>query len=125
MVSANPGICKSTIDGGSKLPHSKGFAPNNNHAALGETGCNRKCESIAPTGQRLKAQGWPRFLRSTLGNDMIAWSTLKGLRKESPRNPFRVDFTANTTQGRPQKARPTLGFGAEPLRGTPPAALGN
>jgi hypothetical protein len=33
----------------------------------------------APKGRQSKAQGWPRFLRPTLGKDAIVLSTLKGL----------------------------------------------
>ena len=34
-------------------------------------------------GQILRAQGWPRFLRPTLGRDSMMRSTLKGLRPYS------------------------------------------
>ena len=30
-----------------------------------------------------KAQGWPRFLRPTLGKDAIVLSTLKGLHQDT------------------------------------------
>ncbi len=67
---------------------------------------------LTPKGLRSEAQGWPRFLRPTLGTLGCAEPTLKGLRtKSAMRNPFRVGHEANRLPrvGR-KKTRPTLGF---------------
>jgi len=43
-------------------------------------GCTRQ---TAATRLRHEAQGWPRFLRPTLGTDAIVPPTLKGLRPDA------------------------------------------
>jgi hypothetical protein len=47
-------------------------------------------KNAAATRLRRKAQGWPRFLRPTLGRDAMMRSTLKGLR------PYSILFSHKT-----------------------------
>ena len=66
-------------------------------------------------GQQLKAQGWPRFLRPTLGKGFKLMSTLKGLCLEATLSGLMNHVI--DPQGRPQKARPTLGSEPKPPSG--------
>ena len=63
--------------------------------------------STSPKGKHHEAQGWPRFVRPTLGRYEGVQSTLKGLREDA--TPSGLDLNESTTQGWPHKARPTLG----------------
>src|SRR4030042_4919677 len=71
-------------------------------------------------GLRLKAQGWPRFLRPTLGKGFKLMSTLKGLCLDA--TPTGLTDDATCPQGWPQKTRPTLGFVTQPRCGCLPGA---
>jgi hypothetical protein len=72
--------------------------------------------STSPKGKHHEAQGWPRFERPTLGRYEGMRSTLKGLREDATLSG--LDLDESTTQGRPHKARPTLGSEMLPFQGS-------
>jgi hypothetical protein len=70
----------------------------------------------SPKGKHHEAQGWPRFLRPTLGRGAGLQSTLKGLCKDA--TPSGLDLHESTTQGRRHKSPPTLGSEMLPFQGS-------
>ena len=76
--------------------------------------------NTALKGQHHGAQGWPRFLRPTLGKGFKLMSTLKGLCLDAI--PTGLTDDATYPQGRPQKTRSTLGFVTQPRCGCLPGA---
>jgi hypothetical protein len=72
--------------------------------------------STSPKGKHHEAQGWPRFVRPTLGRNEGVRSTLKGLREDV--TPSGLDLNESTTQGWPHKARPALGSEMLPFQGS-------
>ena len=78
------------------------------HHALPQRGSLTFGLFSSPKGKHHKAQGWPRFLRPTLGRGAGVQSTLKGLCEDA--TPSGLDLYESTTQGWRHKSPPTLGY---------------
>jgi hypothetical protein len=74
------------------------------------------CDTTSPKGKHREAQGWPRFLRPTLGRGADVQSTLKGLCGDATHSG--LDLHESTTQGWRHKAPPTLGSEMLPFQGS-------
>ena len=73
-------------------------------------------KSTSPKGKHHEAQGWPRFLRPTLGRGAGLQSTLKGLCEDA--TPSGLDLYESNTQGWRHKSPPTLGSEMLPFQGS-------